>query len=73
MSDTPRPTFRGKLQSSLKHFLVEGARWPVDRASLAALVDIGLTNAQIAAYFAVAPDDVYMLREEYNLLQPPRD
>jgi hypothetical protein len=34
---------------------------------------MGLTNAQIAAYFAVAPDDVYMLREEYNLLHPPRD
>jgi hypothetical protein len=57
----------------LKDSIIGGVRWPIDRAFLAALVDIGLTNAQIAAYFAVEPDDVHMLRNQHHLLDPTRD
>ncbi len=33
----------------------------------AAMIDLGLSYQQIATYFAVAPDDVRMLCELYNL------
>ena len=42
--------------------------WPVQRATLAALIDIGLSNAEIAAYFSVLPDDVHMLADRYGLI-----
>jgi hypothetical protein len=41
--------------------------WPIDRAGLAALIDVGLSNREIGAYFSVSPDDVYMLRDHYGL------
>jgi hypothetical protein len=55
---------------------MQSAEWPIDRATLAALIDMGLTNAQIGAYFSVGPDDVHMLRDQYGLgrsspKQPP--
>ncbi len=43
------------------------ASWPPSRSSLAALIEVGLSNAQLAAYFSVSPDDVYMLRDDYQL------
>lgn len=36
----------------------EGVRWPVDRASIRALLDLGLTVAQIAQYFSIDPVQV---------------
>lgn len=36
----------------------EGVRWPVDRASIRALFDLGLTVAQIAQYFSIDPVQV---------------
>lgn len=53
------------LEASLRDSFSEGARWPVDRAGLAALIDLGLSNGQIGQYFTVGPDDVHMLREHY--------
>ena len=60
------PKSAAMLEGALAKSFVQGATWPVDRASLAALIDMGLSNSQIAAYFSVAPDDVYMLREHYR-------
>ena len=37
---------------------VEGVSWPIDRAALAALLDMGLSPRQIARYFAVSPTEV---------------
>jgi hypothetical protein len=35
------------------HSFVDGVTWPIDRASLAALSDLGLGAEEIARYFAV--------------------
>ena len=37
---------------------VEGGRWPVHQASLAALLDLGLSIEQIALYFSVDRSEV---------------
>ncbi len=66
MFETARGRPHGKLESSLKNTFVADSQWPVDRASLAALVDMGLTDGQIGDYFAVAPDDVRTLRQDYG-------
>ena len=58
-------TPRSMLEASLRGSFTEGARWPVDRAGLAALIDLGLSNGQIGQYFSVGPDDVRLLRERY--------
>jgi hypothetical protein len=49
---------RGELDGPLKRSLADGIRWPIDRPSLRALSDMGLTVAQIARYFSVDPADV---------------
>ena len=49
-------------RSSLPH-----AAWPVDAVGLAALIDLGLSTGQLAAYFGVSPDDIEMLRDQYDL------
>lgn len=41
--------------------------WPINSAGLAALIDIGLSDAQIGAYFSVELDDVHVLRNHYKL------
>jgi hypothetical protein len=46
---------------------MQSAQWPIDRATLAALIDMGLSDFQIGAYFSVGPDDVHMLRDQYGL------
>ena len=42
---------RGELDWLLKQSFADGVAWPIDRASLRALFDLGLTVAQIARYF----------------------
>jgi hypothetical protein len=39
---------------------VVGVHWPVSRASLAALADLGMSITQIADYHAVEPADVWL-------------
>ena len=66
MVDSTSPKSRSDLAAALQRSFVKGVSWPLDRAGLAALIDLGLTNAQIANYFSVGVDDVYMLRETYG-------
>lgn len=49
---------RDELDSLLKQAFEEGVYWPIERPSLNALVDLGLTIEQIALYFSVDPDEV---------------
>lgn len=47
-----------------------GCSWspfPVDRASLAALVDLGLTDEDIGRYFRVSPGAVSMQRRKLGI------
>jgi starvation-inducible DNA-binding protein len=46
------------LASELDKSFIEGVSWPIDGASLAALLDIGLSPLQIAHYFQVTPAEV---------------
>jgi hypothetical protein len=58
---TPSGFSRDELESMLLESFVEGVEWPLDRASLAALSDMGMSVAQIARHFRVAPSDVRAL------------
>jgi hypothetical protein len=44
---------RDELDSLLRQSFTEGVRWPIDRASLRALLRMGLTVTQIAGYFSI--------------------
>jgi hypothetical protein len=59
----------GMLAASPRVLLDRDGRWPISRVGLTALLDLGMTNAQIGAYFAVGPDEVGMLREHYRLIR----
>jgi hypothetical protein len=50
---------RDQLDCLLKRSFAEGVAWPIDRASLRALFDMGLTVAQAARYFSVDPVEVH--------------
>jgi hypothetical protein len=52
---------RDELDSLLKQAFAEGARWPIERPSLRALSDLGLSVPQIARYFSVDPVEVQAL------------
>ena len=43
------------------------ARWPIDRPSLDALKDLGLSDGQLARYFGVEEDEVAGLRACYGI------
>jgi hypothetical protein len=58
---TRNSMIRSGLESALMQSFVEGVTWPIDRASLTALSDIGLTAEQIARYFAVDSAEVRSL------------
>lgn len=45
-----------------------GAIWPISPESLAALIDIGLSDGQISTYFSVTVEDVLLLRNHHQLL-----
>jgi hypothetical protein len=58
LASQPRPDSRSgganaDLERSLMQSFIEGATWPIDCASLAALSDMGLGAEGIARYFAV--------------------
>jgi len=44
------------------------ARWPIEPAALAALIDMGLSDRLIAEYFGVDCSDIRALRQRYGLL-----
>ena len=52
---------RNELDCLLKQSFAEGVSWPIVRASLRALFDLGLTVAQIARYFSIDPVKVQAL------------
>ena len=56
---------RDELDWLLKQSFAEGVSWPVDRASLRALFDLGLTVAQIAKYFSTDPVGVQALVDHH--------
>ncbi len=49
---------RDELDGLLKQAFAEGVRWPIERPSLNALSDLGLSVEQIARYFSVDPVEV---------------
>jgi hypothetical protein len=49
---------RDQVECLQKRSFAEGAAWLIDRASLRALFDMGLTAAQIARYFSIDPIEV---------------
>lgn len=50
-----------KLAEQLHRSFIEGVDWPIDLASLAALLDMGLSPQQIAGYFSVSLTEVMRL------------
>jgi hypothetical protein len=52
---------RDELDDLLKQAFAEGVRWPIERRSLRALFDMGLTPQQIARYFSIDPVEVEAL------------
>jgi hypothetical protein len=44
-----------------------GGAWPIGRAALAALTDMGMTEENIARYFSVSPSGVAAIRAEYRV------
>ena len=50
--------------------VVDGVPRSVEKASLAALHDLGLDDTQIAKYFAVEPIQVEARREHFGLGEP---
>jgi len=59
--------FRTRLDAALNAAFVDGVQWPLEEASLTALIDLGLSDAQIASYFAIDPADVRASRQEFGL------
>ncbi len=55
---------RDELDNLLKQAFAEGVSWPVERSSVKALSDMGLTVAQIARYFSTDPVEVQALLKE---------
>jgi hypothetical protein len=45
----------------LQQSFAAGVSWPIDRASLRALFDLGLSVVQIARYFSIDPNEVQEL------------
>ena len=56
---------RDELDWLLKQSFAEGVSWPIVRASLRALFDLGLTVAQIAKYFSTDPVGVQALLDHH--------
>jgi hypothetical protein len=46
---------------------------PIDRPSLAAFKDLGLTDAQVASYYRVPQHEVAMLRAAYGIADRDSD
>ena len=52
---------RDQLDCLLQQSFAQGVSWPIDRASLRALFDMGLTVVQVARYFSIDPVEVHAL------------
>jgi hypothetical protein len=57
---------RDELDSLLKQAFDEGVSWPIERSSLNALADMGLTIDQIARYFSVDLVEVRAILKSYR-------
>ena len=53
-----KPADSVALRRALAKSFVEDMTWPIDRGSLAALAEMGLTPEDIARYFAIEPREV---------------
>jgi hypothetical protein len=51
------------LETEVSRSFIEGVSWPVDRASVVALSDLGLSPQQIARSFSVTPEEVSRLMD----------
>ena len=58
---TPDTSPEGRLQTGFAADFI----WPLNQASLAALSDIGLSDADIGGYFGVDESDVARLHRRY--------
>ena len=72
MHETSDSSSRDALESSLQRDFAAGATWPIGRAAMAALIDMGLADDAIARYFAVTPAAVVALRQLYGLADDRR-
>ena len=59
---------RHTLETALQRSFAEGVAWPISPSALAALTDMGLTEAQIAQYFSVETLAVRALRRSYGFM-----
>ena len=66
MNGHASPKSRVELEGSLRRSFVEGATWPLSAPALAALLDMGLSEAAIADYFSVEIAAVERLRRHYR-------
>lgn len=64
--NAPRQPDHDAVAASPDRAFVPGVCWPIRPAALAALVDLGLSDQRIAAYFAVDERDVSALRRRYD-------
>jgi hypothetical protein len=60
------------VEGSLREDSVTNAFWPIDKVALAALVDLGMSDLNIATYFHVSVDEIRALRQGYGVRQPVR-
>lgn len=67
MSEIGAPTSREELERDWRRRFIAGAGWPLQPGELAALIDLGMSSATIAAYFGVAEDRVAALVNYYGL------
>jgi hypothetical protein len=56
---------RDQVDWLLKQSFAEGVSWPIDRPSLRALFDMGLTVEQVARYFSIGPIEVQAVRNSH--------
>ena len=61
------PHDRNELESLLMQSFTEGVPWPIDRPSLTALSDMGLSVAEIARYFSVDEGEVLALLDQHGI------
>lgn len=65
--DVPINTQTDLRGDALRLAFIAGEDWPLDPASLSALVKVGLSDARIAKHFAVNHADVRALRTRYGI------
>lgn len=62
---TPSDSNR-EIPSDLQDLFIGDEQWPLSAASLAALIDLGMTDQRIAEYFGVETHRVAALRFYYG-------